>query len=245
MTDEGERLQKVLAHAGLCARRECEDWIVAGRVAVNGQVVTKLGTRVGLDDAIAVDSRPVERAAPIVVIAVNKPVGYVSTVRDPQGRPTVVDLVSAPVRVYPVGRLDADSEGLLLLTNDGELTHRLTHPRYEQDKEYRVLVVGEVTPAKLRRLSEGIELDGKRTAPARFVVEGHADDQTWLRVTLREGRKRQIRRMCHSVGLAVQRLIRLRIGPIKLGRLASGKSRPLRPDELRHLREAVGLSVVV
>ena len=237
-----ERLQKVLAHAGVCARRECEQWILEGRVAVNGTVVTQLGTKVGPDDAITVDGRLVQRHAPTVVFVLNKPRGYLSTVVDPHGRPTVLDLVATTQRVYPVGRLDYDSEGLLLLTNDGELTHRLLHPRYELEKEYRVLVTPEPTTEQLRRLREGVVVDGQRTLPARVEIERRDKGGAWLRFVLREGRKRQIRRMCAAVRLKVHRLIRVRIGPLRLGTLPPGRFRLLDPVEIAGLRRAVGLS---
>ena len=294
-----ERLQKILATAGVASRRAAEDLIRAGRVRVNGQVVTRLGTAADPDrDLIAVDDRPLGRAAERVYLALHKPVGVVTTVRDPQGRPTVLDLLrqSDPAqarsfsqqsrlgspqgapdspaigRVYPVGRLDLDSSGLVLLTDDGELAARLTHPRYHVEKEYLVEVQGDPPDEALAHFEAGLVLDGRETAPARVWREGRGEaaaargpgtgeaqrrpengavsrgkDQargtrtTWLGIVLREGRKRQIRRMWQILGYPVITLIRLRIGPVRLGRLRAGRWRVLGWDEVRRLREAVGL----
>lgn len=237
--DEGHRairLQKLLAAAGLGSRRHCEDLIRQGRVAVDGQPVTELGTRVPASAPVTVDGRPIGRAEPKVYYALHKPAGYVSTARDPQGRPTVLDLVPSDSRVFPVGRLDYDSEGLIVLTNDGDLAQILLHPRHELEREYHVLVAGTVTADVLRRLSQGVVLDGRPTAPAR-VERLRADrDGLWLRFVIHEGRRRQVRRMCDAVGLTVRRLIRVRIGPLRLGDLPPGKSRRLTPREVEALR---------
>lgn len=237
-----ERLQKVLAHAGVASRRACETMIIAGRVTVNGHVVTELGTRVDpAIDVLAVDGHTIAGAAASVYILLNKPVGYVSTTSDPEGRPTVLDLVkeTQAQRLYPVGRLDVDSEGLLLLTNDGALTQRLTHPRYELEKEYMAWVSGRPSADVLSRLRAGIPLDGK-PAPIDSVdiVErpGHTDQLTQLRVVIHEGRKREIRRLCELAGFPVQRLRRVRVGSIELGDLAPGRSRPLTRQEIASLQ---------
>jgi 23S rRNA pseudouridine2605 synthase len=238
-----ERLQKVLAQAGVASRRACEELIRQGRVQVNGQVVTEMGTKVDPHrDAIRVDGKPISDPAEKVYLILNKPPGYISTVHDPWGRPTVLDLIPYEERLYPVGRLDAESEGLLLLTNDGRLTHRLTHPRYEHEKEYLTLVRGRPRDAVLSRLRRGVDLEEGRTAPAEVNRVSRKEgletppDTTWLRIVIHEGRKRQIRRMCAAVGHPVQRLVRVRMGPIELGDLAVGEYRPLSAKEVRRLQ---------
>lgn len=234
-----ERLQKYLASCGIASRRAAEQLISAGRVRVNGQVVAELGTRVEPTvDRVEVDGRLVAPPAK-VYLALNKPPGVVTTTSDPLGRPTVLDLVPRVGRLFPAGRLDADSEGLLLLTNDGELANRVMHPRYGCEKEYRALVRGIPTVQALEQLRSGIELEEGRTAPARVAVDGTAEGGWhWLRVTLREGRKRHVRRMLAAVGLTVERLQRVRIGPLELGSLPPGRSRPLGRSEVAALRAA-------
>jgi 23S rRNA pseudouridine2605 synthase len=234
-----ERLQKILARAGLGSRRASEALIAAGRVRVNGEVAA-LGDRADPEtDRIEVDGTVVGVRPGLVHYLLNKPAGVVTTASDPQGRPTVVGLVPAEPRVFPVGRLDAETEGLLLLTNDGELAHQLTHPSFGVDKEYLAEVGGRPTRAALRRLREGVDLDDGRTAPAKVSLVG--DRQ--LRITIHEGRKRQVRRMCDAVGLPVHRLVRVRIGPIADRRLAPGEWRPLQQDEVRALeRDAAARS---
>lgn len=247
-----ERLQKVLAHAGIASRRTAEEMIKAGRVTVNGQVVTQLGIKVDpAHDLIAVDGKIVPVGAGRIYILLNKPVGIISSVSDRWGRKTVLDLVDLPGRVYPVGRLDLDSEGLILLTNDGEVTNILTHPRYGQAKTYLVLVRGEPTDATLERLVQGVQLpDGVAKAQRVQRVPGvptsapsmalrRPDGMTWLEITLLEGRKREIRRMLEQVGHPVERLIRVQVGPLTLGRLAPGEWRELSPGEVRALRALV------
>ena len=240
-----ERLQKVMARGGIGSRRACEELIRQGRVRVNGQIVTKLGTRVDpLHDDIVVDGQPLATAAPLVYLILHKPPGYLSTTHDSHGRPTVMDLLSVPQRVYPVGRLDLESEGLLLLTNDGPLTQRLTHPRYQHEREYKVLVRGRPRRQALRALRQGIELEDGKTSPAEVrPLEGEPGHKgmTWLRIILREGRKRQIRRMCATVGHPVQQLIRVRMGPLRLGDLEPGVSRRLTRQEVRSLQASAGL----
>lgn len=240
-----ERLQKVMARAGLGSRRACEELIRQGRVQVNGQTVTRLGTQVDpLRDEIVVDGQLLATADPLIYLLIHKPAGYLSTTHDPHGRPTVMDLLSVPQRVYPVGRLDVESEGLLLLTNDGPLTQRLTHPRYQHEREYHVLLLGQPGRQALQALRRGIELEDGKTSPARVSrIEGEpaAKGTTWLCIVLREGRKRQIRRMCAAVGHPAQRLIRVRMGPLHLGGLRSGASRRLSRQEIRTLQTSVGL----
>ena len=235
LSGEGERLQKVLARVGIGSRRVCEDLIAEGRVRVDGDIAV-LGRRVDPETAlIEVDGAPVGVRPDLVHYVLNKPAGVVTTADDPQGRPTVVGLVTDEPRVFPVGRLDADTEGLLLLTNDGELAHRLTHPSYGVEKEYVAEVEGLPTRAVLRRLREGVELDDGPTAPARATLI----DPSVVRLTIHEGRNRQVRRMCEAVGHSVVRLVRTRIGPLADRSLAPGAWRELTGDEVRSLQRAV------
>ena len=233
--DDGpERLQKVLARSGVGSRRACEELIAAGRVTVNGEVAS-LGRRVDpARDEIELDGALIAAAQGLAHYLLNKPSGVVTTASDPEGRPTVVALVPAEPRVFPVGRLDVETEGLLILTNDGPLAHRLTHPRFGIEKEYLAEVTGSPRPAALRALRQGVELDDGPTAPARVSLVGPA----LLRVTIHEGRNRQVRRMCEAVGHPVVRLVRTRIGPITDRRLPPGRWRPLTPGEVRSLAEA-------
>jgi 23S rRNA pseudouridine2605 synthase len=242
------RLQKVLSRAGVASRRASERLIREGRVKVNGRKVTEMGVQVDpARDVIVVDGRRVQVGRERRYIVLHKPRGCLSVLEDDRGRRAVRDLVPDAQGLYPAGRLDYNSEGLLLLTDDGALTQRLTHPSYEHDKEYLVLVRGEPSLETLRALRSGIELEDGRTAPARVGrVErtkwGRApSDQVWLRFVLHEGRNRQIRRMCDAVGLEVRRLVRVRIGPIPLGELEPGKHRALTADEVRRLRRVAGL----
>jgi len=232
--DAGERLQKVLARAGFGSRRACEELIAGGRVDVNGRPA-ELGQRVDLErDRVRVDGVPVSIRPGLVYYLLNKPRGVVTTASDPQGRPVVVDLVPLEPRVFPVGRLDADTEGLLLLTNDGDLTHRLTHPRFGVEKEYLAELEREPSPAAVRALREGVELDDGVTAPAKVA----SVPPRGLRVTIHEGRNRQVRRMCAAIGCPVVRLVRVRIGPVTDRRLKPGAWRPLTLAEVRGLQEA-------
>jgi 23S rRNA pseudouridine2605 synthase len=239
---EGERLQKVLSRAGLGSRRVCEDLVAEGRVTVNGEVA-QLGRRVDPEhDAVALDGVPVVVRDDLVYYLLNKPTGYVSTASDPEGRATVVDLVPETPRVYPVGRLDYDTEGLLLLTNDGELTHLLTHPRFGVVKVYLAEVEGDPSPAAVRALREGVELDDGVTAPARVNVVQRQGATSAVELGIHEGRNRQVRRMCEAVGHPVVRLVRTRIGPLRDGSLKPGTWRALSPAEVRRLYEAVSES---
>lgn len=232
---EGDRLQKVLARIGIGSRRTCENLIAAGRVTVNGERAV-LGRRVDPDrDVVAIDGAVTGIRPGLVHLLLNKPAGVVTTADDPQGRPTVVSLVPDDPRVFPVGRLDMDTEGLLLLMNDGDLAHRLTHPSFGVEKEYIAHVDGEPSRAALRRLREGIELDDGMTAPARVALVA----PSIVRLTIHEGRNRQVRRMCEAVGHPVRRLIRTRIGPLADRRLKPGQWRELTGDELRALERAV------
>jgi len=231
------RLAKYLAHAGVASRRAAEELVRAGRVSVGGEVVVDPARDVDGREPVAVDGTPVAPAADRVVYAVHKPAGVVSTARDTHGRPVVVDLVDAPGRrLYPVGRLDADTTGLILLTDDGELANGLTHPRHEVPKVYVAHVArGPVAERDLRALREGVELDDGRTSPARVRQLRPGV----LELTLREGRKRQVRRMCAQVGHPVTRLQRVAFGPLRLGELPEGASRRLSAAEVQRLRGAV------
>jgi 23S rRNA pseudouridine2605 synthase len=230
------RLAKFLANSGVASRRAAEEIIRSGRVTVAGETVTDPARDVDADSRVAVDGAPIG-AVPqeLVVYAVNKPRGVVSTASDPQGRPTVVALVKSPHRLYPVGRLDADTTGLILLTNDGDLAYRLTHPSFEVDKTYRAVVRGApVREQALRTLRSGVELEDGMTAPAR-VSRVKSDT---LEITIHEGRKRQVKRMCEAVGHRVIELQRIRFGPLQLGELAVGAVRRLTPNEVSVLRDA-------
>jgi len=227
----GERLQKVLARAGFGSRRVCDDLIADGRVTVDGTRAV-LGQRVTAATArVEVDGVPVPTAPGLVHYLLNKPRGVVTTASDPEGRPTVVELVPAEPRVFPVGRLDAATEGLLVMTNDGTLAQLLAHPSHGVDKEYVAHVEGVPAPGALRRLREGVELADGRTAPARVGVVGPGV----LRIVIHEGRNRQVRRMCEAVGHPVRRLVRTRIGPVTDHTLAPGAWRDLSPAEVRAL----------
>jgi 23S rRNA pseudouridine2605 synthase len=229
------RLVKFLATAGVASRRASEELIRGGRVTVGGVAVLDPARDIGVDDRVSVDGRVVAVAETRVVYAVNKPAGVVSTASDPQGRPTVVGLVPSGRRLYPVGRLDADATGLILLTDDGELAHRLTHPSFEVDKTYRAVVArGPVREGALRRLREGVLLDDGPTAPAR--ARRVADDT--IELTIHEGRKRQVKRMCELIGHPVIRLERVRFGPLVLGDLGVGRHRRLTAAEISLLRDA-------
>ena len=231
---EAERIQKVLAAAGVASRRAVEEMVAEGRITVNGQPA-RLGQRVDPDaDEVEVDGIPVGLRADLAYYLLNKPPGVVTTASDPQGRPTVVAMVPDDPRVFPVGRLDADSEGLLLLTNDGGLTHRLTHPSFGVDKEYLAHVEGHPSRGALRRLREGVELDD---GAAQAVAVSHPEPSV-VRIVVHEGRNRLVRRMCEAVGHPVIRLVRTRIGPLADRKLPPGQWRELRPEEVRALERA-------
>jgi 23S rRNA pseudouridine2605 synthase len=235
---EGERLQKLLARAGLGSRRVAEELIADGRVTVNGEVA-QLGRRADPEhDVIALDGVTVIVRDDLVYYLLNKPAGHVSTASDPEGRPTVVDLVPDTPRVYPVGRLDFETEGLLLLTNDGELTQLLTHPSFGVVKTYLAEVEGDPAPATVRALREGVDLDDGPTAPARVKVVQRRGTSAAIEIGIHEGRNRQVRRMCDAVGHPVRRLVRTRIGPLHDGKLKPGEWRPLSSGEVRRLYEA-------
>ncbi len=239
---KGERLQKVLAAAGLGSRRACEEIITAGRVSVNGSKVTVLGTRVDpAVDSVEVDGIRLDTQVEPRYFLLNKPPGYLTTTDDPQGRPTILDLFKQKGRFFPVGRLDLESRGLLLITNNGFIAHRLTHPRFEVDKTYVARVKGTVAPGVLKQLREGVDLEEGRTSPARVKVVGREGDSTVLEMVIHQGWKRQIRRMCAAVGLQVTDLMRTRLGPLSIERLPEGKWREMSPSEVEALFKALGL----
>lgn len=237
-----ERVQKLMARAGIGSRRANEELIRAGRVRVNGKRAT-LGDKADPDhDRIEVDGEPLEFEKPIYIM-LNKPRGVLSSTEDDldEGRPTVRDLVGVEGHIYPVGRLDKNSQGLILLTNDGHLAHRLTHPRYEHDKIYDVVVEGHPSSETLKAWREGLLLRGKMTAPAGVKILRRDQDTTQLRIKMREGRKRQIRRVGALLGHPVLHLFRRQIGPQEIGELPEGEWRHLQDEEVKALREAVGL----
>ncbi|HEY0809936.1 MAG TPA: pseudouridine synthase [Longimicrobiales bacterium] len=235
------RLQKFLAGAGVSSRRKAEELITAGKVKVNGQLVTELGTKIDdAKDAITVNGKKIE-SAETVWIALHKPRGYVSTRKDPQGRPTVYDLLPPALHtLFYVGRLDLDSEGLLLMTNDGDTANRLLHPRYEVERVYELLIRGELKPDRIDQLLEGVEIEDGIARAESVRVLGVSRNEMRLRLTLREGKKREVRRMLWAVGHKVLRLKRISYGPIELARLPEGKWRKLTDEELRILAKGPG-----
>jgi 23S rRNA pseudouridine2605 synthase len=239
-----ERLNKVLAHAGVASRRGVEALIAQQRITVNGEVVTDMGRRVSPGDDIRVDGDRVKLAhADTLYYALYKPRHVLSTASDPFDRPTVMDFIGAKTRLYPVGRLDGASEGLILLTNDGDMTQQLTHPSFEHEKEYRIKISGTPTDTALKAWREGTYLDDGRTQPATVKVESTTGSGTWLRVILREGRNRQLRRMIENFNHLVHRLIRVRMGPILLGNLSIGEWRPLIAEEIAALHAGTNEAV--
>lgn len=234
------RLQKILAHAGIASRREAEKMILSGRIKVNGQVVTEPGTKADpAIDRIEVDGRPISEAEKKVYYVLNKPRGYVTTMKDPQGRPSVIDLLGQiNERTYPVGRLDYDTSGLLLITNDGELANALAHPRKEIEKCYLARLIGIPSEDVLKRLREGILLEDGMTAAAKVRVLEVKDNTSWVEIIIHEGRNRQIRRMCDAVNHKVVKLKRTRFGPLEMGDVRPGKLRELTIKEIRTLKKA-------
>ncbi|HEX2228610.1 MAG TPA: pseudouridine synthase [Candidatus Binatia bacterium] len=240
-----ERLQKIVAHAGLASRREAERWIVEGRVTVNGAIVRELGTRADpAKDSIKVDGKRIKPAGAPLYFALHKPPGVVTTLDDPQGRPDLKPFLRSlgeKSRVYPVGRLDFNSSGLLLLTNDGELAQRLMHPRFGVVKIYHVKLSSCPTTEQLAALRKGIRLEDGITAPARARVLQRLKKNAWVEIELREGRKREVRRMFLALGFFVEKLVRVRVGAVALGQLAPGELRPLSISEVAQLKQSVGL----
>lgn len=235
-----ERLQKILARAGLGSRRDCDALVEQGRVTVNGRIAepgTKANPR---KDTILVDGRKIAAPEPLHYIALHKPRGIISAVESPDPRPTVLDLVPSETRLFPVGRLDTESEGLILLTNDGDLANRITHPRFGVEKEYKALVAGRPDDRQLEAWRRGVVLeDGHRTLPAKVRFEEQSGENTWLRIIMHEGRKRQIREIGDQLGLPVLRLIRVRIGTLQLGNLKLRQYRELSPKEVTSLKDMV------
>jgi 23S rRNA pseudouridine2605 synthase len=236
------RLNKFLASSGVASRRKADSMIGEGRISLNGKVVTELGMLVDPRvDRVEVDGRKIRGPEAPEYLIVNKPVGYITTVSDPQGRPTVLDLVTERRnRLYPVGRLDADTSGLLFLMNDGKLAFRLTHPKYEVEKTYRALLDSELTPDEAERLSRGVVLEDGPTAPAKVRRAGSG--KPVVTITIHEGRNRQVRRMFEAVGRRVLELARVSFGPIRIEGLKPGEWREMTADEVRALRKLVGLS---
>ena len=236
-----ERLQKALAHAGQGSRRVCEGLIADGRISVNGRTAT-LGDKADPKvDVIAIDGERIHVNTDLVYLLFNKPAGVVTTANDPEGRPTVIDYVPANPRVFPVGRLDQDTTGLLLLTNDGELANRVTHPRYEIEKTYMVQIRGPVSRKHLHQLLNGVELDDGPAKARKANLKIADQTRSLLEIVIAEGRNREVRRMMKAVGLELEQLVRVRIGPIHLGDIGPGKVRPLNGKEVRELYAAVGL----
>jgi 23S rRNA pseudouridine2605 synthase len=235
-----DRLQKILSQAGVASRRASEQLMLEGRVTVNGETIRELGSKAELTDDIRVDGRRVKFPDHHVYLLLNKPRGYVTTRSDPERRPTVLDLVRVREYVYPVGRLDYESEGLLLLTNDGELAARLTHPSHSVARVYEARLLGSLDERDIQRLARGIQIDGHRTAPAEIERLSDRADRTTLRLTLTEGRNRQVRKMCESIGHPVEYLRRVAIGPLRDYRLKVGDWRPLTGDEVTRLKRAAG-----
>ncbi len=226
------RIHKYLAHAGLASRRHAETMVEKGGVMVNGSVA-KVGQVIESDTAkVSVGGKPVEIDKTLVYYLLNKPRGVVSAVTDPDGRRTVVSLVPGGHRLYPVGRLDYDSEGLMLLTNDGDLAYKMTHPKFEIDKTYHVLVRGVIPLKSIGYLEQGVTIEGKKTAPAVVTITEEQPSNTWIDITIHEGRNRMVRKMCEAVGYPVLRLIRTRLGDWELGDIPVGKYRTLKSTEI-------------
>ncbi|MFB0565848.1 MAG: pseudouridine synthase [Candidatus Aminicenantaceae bacterium] len=237
------RLNKFLSQAGIASRREADRMIIEGKVKVNGEIIQELGSKIDdLNDRIEVGGKRIKREDAYTYVILNKPRGYLVTLRDTFGRPTVKHLLlTLDKRVFPVGRLDYDSDGLLLLTDDGELAYRLTHPSYEIRRTYLAKVKGQPDPSKLTKLEKGIFLDGRKTAPTKISVLQADPKRSLLRIEIYEGRKREVRRMFESIGHRVARLTRVGFAGLKLEKLKSGRWRFLKPGEVRRLRKQVKL----
>ena len=239
-----ERLNKILSSAGLSSRRQADQWISAGRVAVNGHVIQKLGTTaVWGKDRITVDGKEIPKPPDKIYLMLNKPFGYICSLRDPEGRPLVTDLVQGiPQRIYPVGRLDFDSLGLLLFTNDGEWAYRLTHPKYQIPRTYKVTAEGAITDQAMHRLTDGVLLEDGPSGPSRVTLISRNERQTLIRMTIAQGRSRQVRRMLEAVGYRVVHLIRISYGNLQLGNLKSGRYRYLQDDEIGAMKKLVKMT---
>lgn len=226
------RIHKYLAHAGVASRRSAEELVSGGKVTVNGQPA-KIGQVIESDTAkVTLDGKPVTLAQTLEYYLLYKPRRVLSTLADPEGRPTVASLIKSSSRLYPVGRLDYDSEGLMLLTNDGDLAYQITHPKFEIDKTYKVLLKGVISDKSVGYLESGVTIEGQKTAPAQVEVVEAQSHNTWIKITIHEGRNRQIRKMCQAVGHPVMRLIRIKLGPWELGDLKTGQYQALSPSEI-------------
>lgn len=236
------RLQKYLAEAGVASRRKCEELIALGRVEVNGQTVTVPGTKIDGSEVIKVDGREIKQEQKKVYILLNKPVGYISTAKDQFSRKTVLDLVdTVKERIYPVGRLDYDTSGLIMLTNDGELANRLTHPKHEIQKVYRVMISGNLKEEDIKSFQDGIAIEEYTTAPAKVSVIETSKRDSIIEITIHEGKNRQIRKMFEALGYVVLRLKRVAIGSITIEGLEEGKWRYLSKKEIESLKKTAGL----
>lgn len=238
-----ERLQKVMSEFGVASRRKCEEMIAAGKVKVNGRLITEQGCKVDVEkDIIEVDGKILKNLDDKLYIILNKPVGYITSVKDQFGRPTVLDLLKGlSIRVFPIGRLDYDTEGLIILTNDGDLTFRITHPKHNINKTYRAMVCGEISKYDIMNFSRGIAIDDYITAPAKLEIVKYSKEKSIIDITIHEGKNRQVRKMCSAVGHDVIRLKRIRIGEIGLGNLKIGEWRYLSDLEIKYLKELGGL----
>jgi 23S rRNA pseudouridine2605 synthase len=232
-----ERLQKFMANCGIASRRKCEEIITAGRVAVNGIKITELGFKVNPEiDEVKVDNKSINLVSKKIYIALNKPVGYVSTVKDERNRPTIIDLIGIKDRIYPIGRLDFDTSGLILLTNDGEIYNRIIHPREVVNKVYVAEVKGKISKESIEKFSKGIDIGDYITAPGKIKVISSDKDKSKVEITIHEGKNRQVRRMCEAIGNSVITLKRISVGKIEVGNLELGKWRYLEESEIQYLK---------
>ncbi|MFQ5455562.1 MAG: pseudouridine synthase [Nitrospirota bacterium] len=240
-----ERLQKIISRAGITSRRQAEELIKTGRVAVNGKIITKLGTKGDTrKDVIRIDGRTINVNQPLTYLILNKPKGYITSLKDPEGRPTVLDLLKrVNIRVYPVGRLDFETEGLLILTNDGDLANGLMHPRNEVRKVYLAKIKGVITDKEIKRIERGIMIETGKTAPCRIKKRSIALKNSWIEITIHEGKNREIRRMMETIGHPVLKLNRVRYGLLTLGDMRIGEYRFLKPDEVMMLKRDSGLLI--
>lgn len=231
-----ERLQKYMARCGVASRRKCEEYILQGRVKINGQTVIQLGTTVSPSDKVELDGKLLQTEAKCIYIMLNKPEKVMSTSSDPEGRPTVTQLIDLPYRLYPVGRLDYNTSGLILLTNDGDAAYRLTHPKYEIEKEYLAVIKGEIDRRDILKLERGVQIgENITTAPAKVQIAGGTQHTVTLSITIHEGRNREVRKMLEAIDKELLSLMRIRIGRINLGKLPSGSYRELNSTELAYI----------
>lgn len=236
------RLQKYLAGCGVASRRTCEEYILQGKVMVNGTIIKELGTKVTEEDIVVYDNQIIQPDKAYVYYVLNKPVGYITTAKDEKNRPTVLDIMEdIDERIFPVGRLDYNTSGLIILTNDGELTYALTHPKHQVDKTYHVKVRGRVDSVSIEKLQTGVIVDGRKTAPAAVKIMDKREVATKLSITIHEGRNRQIRKMCEAVGHSVIKLMRNSIGEITLDGLPIGRYRELTKEEVAYLKKIGGI----